>query len=492
MKQRKMFVFSAVLVAMIFSFIFIFAGGEKGEEGAKKGAAVIDEEMLMRQPGESMDEMATRVAKALANGKKIELHVLLTWDPPGQALIKVIPIWEEATGIKVFTEPLSTIEMSQKVNLELASGEPEYDIIQYDRWIHKPVLENPNVLNLDPYIDRWDPEFDTMLPGLEDWGIADDGTHRGFVMWPGMYIMVYRADMINDPKEKAAFKAKYGYDYDIENLTWDKSYKDLAEFFTRDTDNDGNIDFWGTCEMFAPYAAGDTYMSRYLNYWDINSYPDYLSDPKTGTCLLNDSVGKAVFQDLIDVVQAGHMVPEILQTDWGAILGSFSSGRCAMAFQYGATWYPIQVESSDFKISGPDQVGFAHIPGIEGKPRSTMNCGWISFVTGNTDIPEIAYLFMLWRSSPKIDREMALTSLHGPLRKATYADPEVIEVNPTFKAQFEYSENLYTTPAHLIYEEENLILSNHMAAVASEEETIAQALKNICNEINDKWREVMQ
>ncbi len=490
MRKGKLTLLILSFLCLTFTVTFLFAGGgkEKAKEEMKEEAVV--EKELGPMPGEPMDKMATRIAKALAKGKKIELHVLLTWDPPGQALLKVIPIWEKATGIKVFTEPLSTIEMSQKVNLELASGEPDYDIIQYDRWIHKPVLENPNVLNLDPYIKKWDPKFETMLPGLEEWGIADDGTHRGFVFWPGMYIMAYRADMINDPKEKSAFQEKYGYVYDIDNLTWDKSYKDLAEFFTRDNDGDGKIDFWGSCEMFAPYAAGDTYMSRYLNYWARDHYVDYLSDPEAGKCLLNDATGKRVFKDLIDVVNAGSMVPEILQTDWGAILGSFSSGRSAMAFQYGATWYPIQTSASEFKISGPDKVGFAHIPGIKGKPRSTMNCGWISFITGNTDIPEIAYLFMLWRSSPKIDREMAMTSLHSPVREATYQDPEVIAVNPTFKAQFEYSENLFTTPAHLIYEEENLILSNHMAAVASGDETIDEALKKIESEINKKWEEV--
>jgi len=486
MKKRTMILFAAVLLSLILTFTFLFAAGGK----PKEKEVMVEEKELGPLPGEPMDKMATRIAKALAEGKKIELHVLLTWDAPGQALLKVIPDWEAATGIKVFTEPLSTIEMSQKVNLELASGEPEYDIIQYDRYIHKPVLENPGVLNLDPYIAKYDPEFGTMIrPGLEEWGIADDGTHRAMPFYWCNYIMAYRKDLIENSKEKSAFRAKYGYDYDIDNLTWDGSFMDLAEFFTRDTDGDGKVDFWGNAEMYAPYAACDTYMARYLNYWDRDK-PSFLSDPATGQCTINDAAGVRAFEDMLEVVYMGSTVPEILQTDWASILGTFASGRSAMAFQYAPTWSPIQAESSEFKISGPDQVGFAHVPGIKGKPRSTQDCGWISFITGNTDIPEIAYLFTIWAASEEIDRKMAMTSLHNPIRKATYVDPEVVAVNPTFAAQFQYAENMYTTPDHLIYEEEILIVSNAMAALVNKEVTFKQAIGNICKEVADKWAEV--
>jgi multiple sugar transport system substrate-binding protein len=485
MRKSRIVFFVVVFLSVILTFTFLFASG-KGQEEEK----MVEKKELGPLPGEPMDQMATRIAKALAEGKKIELHVLLTWDAPGQALLEVIPEWEAATGISVFTEPLSTIEMSQKVNLELASGEPEYDIIQYDRYIHKPVLENPGVLNLDPYIEKFDPHFETMIrPELEEWGVADDGTHRAMPFYWCNYIMVYRRDLIDDPKEKSAFKAKYGYDYDIYDLTWDESFVDLAEFFTRDTNGDGKIDFWGNAEMYAPYAACDTYMARYLNYWDRDK-PSFLSDPRTGQCTINDAVGVRAFEDMLEVVYKGYTVPEILQTDWASILGTFASGRSAMAFQYAPTWSPIQAESSDFKISGPDKVGFAHVPGIKGKPRSTQDCGWISFITGNTDIPEIAYLFTLWAGSDEIDRKMALTSLHNPIRKATYEDPEVIAVNPTFAAQFEYAENMYTTPDHLIYEEEILIVSNAMAALVNKGINFRQAVNNICTEIADKWKEV--
>ena len=43
--------------------------------------------------------------------------------------------------------------------------------------------------------------------------------------------LVYRRDLFDDPKEKAAFKGKYGYDL-AAPATYDQ-LRDIAEFFTR-------------------------------------------------------------------------------------------------------------------------------------------------------------------------------------------------------------------------------------------------------------------
>ena len=48
-------------------------------------------------------------------------------------------------------------------------------------------------------------------------------------------VLIYRRDYMEDPKEKAAFKAKYGYEL-APPKTGDQ-YNDIAEFFTRPDDN---------------------------------------------------------------------------------------------------------------------------------------------------------------------------------------------------------------------------------------------------------------
>jgi ABC-type glycerol-3-phosphate transport system substrate-binding protein len=480
MKRMKV---AWILVILLAVPLIAFAGG-----GAEKSAAPSGMSELKPNPGEPMDQYTVRIAKELAKGKDVTLRVMLTWDAPGEALIKVIPEWEAATGIKVKSEKLSTLELSQKVNLELSSGTPEYDIIQYDKYIYKPILENPNLLNLDPYMKKYDPHFETMMTGMGEWGKADDGTNRMLPFYWCTYTMVYRKDLFENPKEQAAFQKKYGYKLDVNNLTFDKSYKDAADFFTRDTDGDGNIDMWGAAEMLAAYCAGDTFFGRYLNYW--NNDKPYLSDAKAGKANFNDAAARALIKDMLEMQKRGSFIPEMLQTDWASILGVFGSGRAAMALQYTPSWVPLQSVSSEFKYSGPEKAGFAHIPGVTGKPRSTISSGWLSFITKNSPIPEISYLFLLWASSEKIDREMAMTTLHNPVRQATYKDPAVLKLNPSFVPEAEHIEGQYGVPAHMIYEEEQLILSNAMQAIATGQLSVDAALAQAEKEINAKWAEV--
>jgi len=59
-----------------------------------------------------------------------------------------------------------------------------------------------------------------------------------------------------------------------------------------------------------------------------------------------------VFKDLSYLIKKGYMIPEILQTDWASILGTFGSGRCAMAGQYAPTWMPLQSASSSSRSPG--------------------------------------------------------------------------------------------------------------------------------------------
>jgi multiple sugar transport system substrate-binding protein len=477
---RKIVCLIVAVLLISLSPALIFAKGGK----EKAGGTVLPSP----KKDEAMDKAAERIAKDLGKGKDVTLHVILTWDAPGQALEKVIPLWEKATGVKVKVERLSTLEMSQKVNLELASGNPEYDMIQYDKYIYKPVLENKAVLNLDPFMKAFPFHFEGMMTGQDKWGVADDGTNRMVPFYWCTYNGVYRKDLLDDPKEHAAFKAKYGYDYDVNALTLDKSYKDVAAFFTRDTNKDGKIDMWGAAEMFAAYAAGDTFMGRYINYWTADKA--YLFDPKTGKATFNDDAARACLKDLMDVVKAKHMVPEILQTDWSSILGVFGSGKAAMALCYDPTWVAVQSPSGEFKISGPDKVGFIHMPGVTGHARSTISSGWMSFIPEKAKNPALAYLFLAWASSPAIDKEMALTTLHNPVRQSTYQDADVLKVNPTFATEYEHKEGQVAVPAVLIYDETQLILSNHIAAMASGKETIEQCITKSAAEMEAKWVEV--
>ena len=62
--------------------------------------------------------------------------------------------------------------------------------------------------------------------------------------WANAEIVFYRKDLFDKPEEQKAFQAKYGYPL-APPQTW-QQWRDIAKFFTRDTDGDGKADFWGT------------------------------------------------------------------------------------------------------------------------------------------------------------------------------------------------------------------------------------------------------
>ena len=70
------------------------------------------------------------------------------------------------------------------------------------------------------------------------------GKYVGMPIFTNSEILYYRTDLFGDRQNKADFEAKYGYPL-APPTTWEE-YTDVAEFFTRDTDGDGQIDLYGT------------------------------------------------------------------------------------------------------------------------------------------------------------------------------------------------------------------------------------------------------
>jgi hypothetical protein len=66
----------------------------------------------------------------------------------------------------------------------------------------------------------------------------------------------------------------------------------------------------------------------------------------------------------------------------------------------------------------------------------------------------------------------------------------VLKVNPTFPVEYQHKEGQVAVPAVLIYDETQLILSNHMAALATGKETIDQCITRSAKEMEAKWVEV--
>ena len=90
------------------------------------------------------------------------------------------------------------------------------------------------LMPLDDLIKRDNVDTSVYLPALMNLVGKVNGVTYMLPFYNYSMGIIYRKDLLDDPKEQAAFKAKYGMDLKIPT-TWDE-YKKQVEFFSRDTD----------------------------------------------------------------------------------------------------------------------------------------------------------------------------------------------------------------------------------------------------------------
>ena len=98
--------------------------------------------------------------------------------------------------------------------------------------------------------EGWPDDFpDSLLRYQKD----ADGKIYGLPWWDGPVMFYYRKDLFENPQEKENFQKEYGYELNPP-MTW-KEFLDIAQFFTRDTDQDGTVDFYGAVQGCLLYTS---------------------------------------------------------------------------------------------------------------------------------------------------------------------------------------------------------------------------------------------
>ncbi|MCY4540661.1 MAG: extracellular solute-binding protein [Chloroflexi bacterium] len=147
--------------------------------------------------------------------------------------------FEEETGHTVEFVNVPYGSVFDRLSAEMATGGAAFDVATIDVvWMSHfaPFAEPLDELFTDEVID------DLFASLVADAQI--DGTFVGMPTWANTEIIFYRKDLWEDPDEQAAFEAEFGYAL-APPATW-QEFTDMAMFFTRDNDGDGDIDMYGT------------------------------------------------------------------------------------------------------------------------------------------------------------------------------------------------------------------------------------------------------
>ncbi|WP_170285140.1 ABC transporter substrate-binding protein [Microvirga aerophila] len=273
-------------------------------------------------------------------------------------------------GINFQVRFVTTDQLEKKVVVDYTGGAETWDLV-YTGGVQRMFdwADGGIVKEMTPFVkEHGDPK-------LWDWeGLTESARKAvshgdkilGLAVATSDQTLAYRRDLFENPDEKAAFKAKYGYDL-VPPDTY-KQFRDVAEFFTRKKGE----------KLAGVTLDQDVYGTAYSNKKGTFLWHDYenvllafgvdLYDPKTGKVGLTspESVEAAnYYKSLVPFQPESH-----INMSSGEVSTMFANGQLAMYIEYFDR--VVSTVAKDAKIK-PDQIGYVFPPTQEGNPKGRVH-----------------------------------------------------------------------------------------------------------------------
>lgn len=264
----------------------------------------------------------------------------------------VADLYQKETGTEVKLVELPYAGLYDRVSSELKAGEPSFDVAALDAiWL---TAFAPGLAPIDDLVT--DDVQSDLFGGLVSEAQVD-GHFVGMPVWTNSEVLFYRTDLFEDQKNKTDFEAEYGYPL-APPTTWEQ-YKDAAEFFTRDTDGDGETDLYGTDVK----AAVET---EWLATVSQAGEEHMVLDAETNEVTIDDEAHKAALDYYVSLLP--YAPSGAAQLDWAGSQNLFYQGQLAMMRFWGHAYRQTPADSPVKEdigvapmIGGPG--GVAGVPG---------------------------------------------------------------------------------------------------------------------------------
>lgn len=364
-------------------------------------------------------------AEAAKPYKGTTIRVLDEITPLQETLSKIVPDFEKETGIKVEWELLNHFEVINKGQADMLSGRGYYDAImlhgfQLGPMISAGVIRPLNDLTGNPKLAN---------PGLNTADFIQNpfktaafvgDKQYSFINWNYNQVYWARADLLSNADEKAAFKAKYGYE--LAPATTIEQMRDIAEFFTRKkgatlAGKPLESDFYGI--VLEGIKGGSTFPTLWNNF--IKNYGGNLIDadgkpnfdtPQTVAALkmwhelwtfAPPGIAEYSLVDVPTVMGNGIAAQSIAWSDF--VLGIDKKGVSPYAGQFVYGPIPIKAGSKERYA--------------EAEPSVTV-------ISAASKSPEATFIFLEWLADKKQqDKLIALGEGGVPIRESSWALPAI-------------------------------------------------------------------
>ena len=347
-------------------------------------------------------------------GQSIEVNFQLS--PRGDLAKRIIPRFEEMTGIKVGFEQIPEQQQRPKVAMEMATGHPGFDVVNVGMHVQKRLVERANWMeDLRPYIadpNLTNPDFDMADFSKPSMAVAtgSDGKINVVPSNQDLFIVFYN-------KELLAAKGFSGPP---------KTYDEMMTMAHALTD---------------PAKQVYGFVGRGLKNANVVLYDNILLGWDQETVSAD---GKKLLTDTPAAVEAAAWYQKIMKEcgppgnigfNWNECQTTFMQGRAAMWWD-GIGFSAPLLDKAKSKIV--EKVGFAPVPA---GPKS-HNCA--TFIEG-IGIPaataaknkKAAWLFVQWICGKQSQAEVLRTGSGTPPRLSVYERDDLVAGSTFPKEWFE-------------------------------------------------------
>ena len=348
--------------------------------------------------------------------------------PDTAAIEPLLDQFEEETGIAAEMTTDSYETLRGKIPTQMQSDDPDFDVAIQDIYWVGDFAEGGLTQPLGDRIadsDSIDPDvyFDPIWNGTATY----DGTTYGVPFFHYGHTMMYRTDVLEDPELASE------YDGNLSRPETVNEYVDVAKFLTRDTNDDGEVDFYGAAMQG---QRGIPINDEYMNYFQGLGGTFATADGEVKIDEHEDTAVEAL-EVYIDMIS--NASPEASkQWKFSQAMEFLGNGEAFSMFTYHVL-YPILAGNTD----AGENLGFAPVAG--GSPPLG---GWSWALPRNLDEGRAAaaWRFIEWIESFEIRKQRMLNG-GSPTARDVLDDDEVVESNPTFfKQQAEMISNAKPFP----------------------------------------------
>ncbi|MEM2291711.1 MAG: sugar ABC transporter substrate-binding protein [Nitrososphaerota archaeon] len=318
--------------------------------------------------------------------------------------------FEELTGVRVEVDILGYPELYMRVTTDFATGTQVYDLATIDIVWTGEFAEKGWTVDLMPLIlrDYYEINVPDILPIMWSQGHWK-GRQIAFPMAGYANSIIYRKDLFEDPAEKAAFKARYGYD--LRPARTLQELRDIAEFFTRPEQN-----LYG---LVANGARGPAVAQDWMEF--MRMFGGAIIDA-AGNVVVDSPECLASLKFFVEIFDK-WAPPGAIGYWWDDRETSYRMGISVMQ----SSWSIARAGYEDPNISlVVGKTGMAVPPFEPSLPPRYGFGGWGIGI--NADIPperqEMAWKFIKWITSPEVMKEWMLND-GAPIRLSTLLDPEL-------------------------------------------------------------------